>query len=228
MDSLRYWVTRDARRRLPLRSRAARWPANCTPSTSSASFFDIIHQDPVLSQVKLIAEPWDLGEGGYQVGNFPVGWTEWNGHYRDSRAAVLARRRRPASPSSRRGSPAAATSTSTAAAGRTRASTSSPATTASRCTTWSATTRSTTRPTARRTATASRTTTAGTAASRGRPTTRRSRQARVQQRRNFLATLLLSQGVPMICRRRRDGPHAARQQQRLLPGQRDQLARLGD
>jgi glycogen operon protein len=48
------------------------------------AFFDIIHQDPVLSQVKLIAEPWDLGEGGYQVGNFPVGWNEWNGKYRDT------------------------------------------------------------------------------------------------------------------------------------------------
>jgi glycogen operon protein len=48
------------------------------------AFFDIIHQDPVLSQVKLIAEPWDLGEGGYQVGNFPLGWTEWNGIYRES------------------------------------------------------------------------------------------------------------------------------------------------
>jgi glycogen operon protein len=48
------------------------------------AFFDIIHQDPVLSQVKLIAEPWDLGEGGYQVGNFPPGWTEWNGKYRDA------------------------------------------------------------------------------------------------------------------------------------------------
>jgi isoamylase len=48
------------------------------------SFFDIIHQDPVLSQVKLIAEPWDLGEGGYQVGNFPVLWAEWNGVYRDN------------------------------------------------------------------------------------------------------------------------------------------------
>src|SRR5436190_4252452 len=48
------------------------------------AFFDIIHQDPVLSQVKLIAEPWDLGQGGYQVGNFPVLWTEWNGKYRDS------------------------------------------------------------------------------------------------------------------------------------------------
>ena len=48
------------------------------------AFFDIIHQDPVLSQVKLIAEPWDVGEGGYQVGNFPVLWTEWNGKYRDT------------------------------------------------------------------------------------------------------------------------------------------------
>ena len=46
-------------------------------------FFDIIHQDPVLSQVKLIAEPWDVGDGGYQVGNFPIGWAEWNGKYRD-------------------------------------------------------------------------------------------------------------------------------------------------
>jgi glycogen operon protein len=48
-----------------------------------SAFFDIIHQDPILSQVKLIAEPWDLGEGGYQVGNFPPGWAEWNGKYRD-------------------------------------------------------------------------------------------------------------------------------------------------
>ena len=49
-----------------------------------SAFFDIIHQDPVLSQMKLIAEPWDVGEGGYQVGNFPVLWTEWNGIYRDT------------------------------------------------------------------------------------------------------------------------------------------------
>jgi isoamylase len=47
------------------------------------SFFDVLHQDPVLSQVKLIAEPWDIGENGYQVGNFPAGWLEWNGRYRD-------------------------------------------------------------------------------------------------------------------------------------------------
>src|SRR5262249_44620047 len=47
------------------------------------AFFDIIQQDPIISQVKLIAEPWDLGEGGYQVGNFPMLWSEWNGKYRD-------------------------------------------------------------------------------------------------------------------------------------------------
>ena len=49
-----------------------------------SSFFMLVHQDPVLSQVKLIAEPWDVGEGGYQVGNFPVRWAEWNGKYRDA------------------------------------------------------------------------------------------------------------------------------------------------
>src|SRR5690606_6454301 len=49
-----------------------------------SSFFDVIQQDPVISQVKLIAEPWDLGEGGYQVGNFPPLWSEWNGKYRDT------------------------------------------------------------------------------------------------------------------------------------------------
>src|SRR4029078_3251591 len=49
-----------------------------------SAFFDIIQQDPVLSQVKLIAEPWDVGEGGYQVGNFPPLWSEWNGKYRDT------------------------------------------------------------------------------------------------------------------------------------------------
>ena len=57
-----------------------------------SAFFDTIHQDPVLSQVKLIAEPWDVGPGGYQVGNFPVLWSEWNGIYRDVDARLLARR----------------------------------------------------------------------------------------------------------------------------------------
>jgi isoamylase len=83
MDSLRYWVTEmhvDGFR-FDLASALAR---ELHEVDKLGAFFDIIHQDPVLSQVKLIAEPWDLGEGGYQVGNFPVGWTEWNGKYRDT------------------------------------------------------------------------------------------------------------------------------------------------
>ncbi len=82
MDSLRYWVQEmhvDGFR-FDLASALAR---ELHEVDKLGAFFDIIHQDPVLSQVKLIAEPWDLGEGGYQVGNFPVGWTEWNGRYRD-------------------------------------------------------------------------------------------------------------------------------------------------
>jgi glycogen operon protein len=83
MDSLRYWVLEmhvDGFR-FDLASALAR---ELYDVDRLASFFDIIHQDPVLSQVKLIAEPWDLGQGGYQVGNFPVLWTEWNGKYRDT------------------------------------------------------------------------------------------------------------------------------------------------
>jgi glycogen operon protein len=83
MDSLRYWVLEmhvDGFR-FDLASALAR---ELFSVDRLAAFFDIVHQDPVLSQVKLIAEPWDLGEGGYQVGNFPVLWTEWNGKYRDS------------------------------------------------------------------------------------------------------------------------------------------------
>ncbi len=83
MDSLRYWVTEmhvDGFR-FDLASALAR---EFYEVDKLAAFFDVIHQDPVISQVKLIAEPWDLGEGGYQVGNFPVGWTEWNGKYRDT------------------------------------------------------------------------------------------------------------------------------------------------
>jgi glycogen operon protein len=82
MDSLRYWVLEmhvDGFR-FDLASTLAR---ELHAVNKLGAFFDIIHQDPVLSQVKLIAEPWDVGEGGYQVGNFPVLWTEWNGKYRD-------------------------------------------------------------------------------------------------------------------------------------------------
>jgi glycogen operon protein len=83
MDSLRYWITEmhvDGFR-FDLASALAR---ELHDVDKLGSFFDIIHQDPIISQVKLIAEPWDVGPGGYQVGNFPVGWAEWNGKYRDS------------------------------------------------------------------------------------------------------------------------------------------------
>ncbi len=83
MDSLRHWV-------LEMHVDGFRFDLAATLARTLqgvdrlGAFFDIIHQDPVLSQVKLIAEPWDLGEGGYQVGNFPVLWAEWNGRYRDT------------------------------------------------------------------------------------------------------------------------------------------------
>ena len=83
MDSLRYWVTEmhvDGFR-FDLASALAR---SMHDVDKLSAFFDVIQQDPVVSQVKLIAEPWDLGEGGYQVGEFPPLWTEWNGKYRDT------------------------------------------------------------------------------------------------------------------------------------------------
>jgi glycogen operon protein len=82
MDSLRYWITEmhvDGFR-FDLAATLAR---ELHEVNRLGAFFDIIHQDPVISQVKLIAEPWDVGEGGYQVGKFPPGWAEWNGKYRD-------------------------------------------------------------------------------------------------------------------------------------------------
>ncbi|HVF20013.1 MAG TPA: glycogen debranching protein GlgX [Mycobacteriales bacterium] len=83
MDSLRYWVI-DMHVdgfRFDLASSLAR---QFHEVDRLSAFFDLVHQDPVISQVKLIAEPWDVGEGGYQVGNFPPLWTEWNGKYRDT------------------------------------------------------------------------------------------------------------------------------------------------
>jgi isoamylase len=83
MDSLRYWVTEmhvDGFR-FDLAATLAR---ELRDVDRLSGFFDIIHQDPTLAEVKLIAEPWDVGEGGYQVGNFPVLWAEWNGKYRDT------------------------------------------------------------------------------------------------------------------------------------------------
>jgi isoamylase len=86
MDSLRYWVTEmhvDGFR-FDLASALAR---ELHEVDKLSAFFDVLRQDPVLSRVKLVAEPWDLGSGGYQVGNFPVGWAEWNDKYRDTMRA---------------------------------------------------------------------------------------------------------------------------------------------
>ena len=81
----------DARRRLPLRPRLARWPGRCTTSTCSAASSRPSSRTPCCRRVKLIAEPWDVGSGGYQVGEFPPLWSEWNDQYRDTRARLLAR-----------------------------------------------------------------------------------------------------------------------------------------
>ena len=173
MDSLRYWVTEmhvDGFR-FDLASALAR---EFHEVDRLAAFFDLVNQDPVVSQVKLIAEPWDVGDGGYQVGGFPPLWTEWNGKYRDTVRDFW------------RGEPASLGEFASRFTGssdlyeidgrrpdrvdqlrhRARRVHARP--------TWSPTTRSTTTPTARTTATARATTGPGTAASRARPTTRRS------------------------------------------------------
>jgi hypothetical protein len=180
-----------------------------------------------VSQVKLIAEPWDIGEGGYQVGNFPPLWSEWNGRYRDTIRDFW------------RGEPATLaefgyrfTGSSDLyqadTRGPTRRSTSSPPTTASRCATSSPTTRSTTRPTAR-------------------TTRRRVAQPLVELRRRGrhrrqggaspCAPASGATSSPRCCCRRacrccsaatRSGRTQQRQQQRLLPGQRALVVRLGD
>lgn len=172
MDSLRYWV-QDMHVdgfRFDLAATLAR---QFHEVDRLSAFFDIIQQDPIISQVKLIAEPWDLGDGGYQVGGFPPLWSEWNGQYRDTVRDFW------------RGEP------STLAEFASRLSGSSDlyehtgrrpiasvnfvtAHDASRWRTSRRTTRSTTRPTARTTGTARATTGPGTAASRARRTTRRS------------------------------------------------------
>ncbi|WP_456237793.1 glycogen debranching protein [Nocardioides anomalus] len=168
MDSLRYWVTEmhvDGFR-FDLASTLAR---EFYDVDRLATFFELVQQDPIVSQVKLIAEPWDIGPGGYQVGGFPRSGRSGTAPTATPCATSGAASRRWAT--SPRGWPAPPTSTSTPGAAPWPRSTSSPRTTASPCATWSPTTRSTTRPTARTTTTARATTAPTTTASRGRPTT---------------------------------------------------------
>ena len=104
MDSLRYWATEmhvDGFR-FDLASTLAR---SLHEVDRLSAFFDLVQQDPVISRMKLIAEPWDVGEGGYQVGNFPPQWAEWNGRYRDCIRDHWAGRRARASASSPTASP---------------------------------------------------------------------------------------------------------------------------
>ena len=160
MDSLRYWV-QDLHVdgfRFDLASTLAR---ELHDVDKLSAFFDLIQQDPVISQVKLIAEPWDVGEGGYQVGNFPPLWSEWNGRYRDE---VRDYWRGADHTVAEFGYRFTGSSDLYQANGRTP--------TASPWPTWWPTSTSTTRPTARPTATGATTTARGTAASRAPPTTR--------------------------------------------------------
>ena len=132
MDSLRYWVTEmhvDGFR-FDLASTLAR---ELYAVDRLSAFFDLVQQDPVVSQVKLIAEPWDVGEGGYQVGNFPPLWSEWNGRYRDTIRDFWRGEPATLAEFGVRASPAAPTCTRPTPAARRHRSTSSPPTTASRC-----------------------------------------------------------------------------------------------
>ena len=197
MDSLRYWVHGDARRRVPLRPRER---AGARAARGRQARRVLRHHPPGPGAVAGEADRRAVGSRRRRLSGrqLPDQVDRVERQVPRRGAAVLARRRRRrvgAGDAARR---AAATSTSRADGGRTRASTSSPRTTASRSPISSATTTSTTRRTARTTPTARTTTSAGTAASRGRPTTARVLELRERQRRNFMATLLLSIGVPMI------------------------------
>ena len=191
-----------------------------------SAFFDVIHQDPVLSQVKLIAEPWDVGPGGYQVGNFPVLWSEWNGIYRDAmrdfwRGAGAASA---TSPRALTGSsdlyeddgrhPFASINFITAHDGFTLRDLVS----------YNDKHNEANLEDNRDGTDDNRSWNCGVEGQTDDPEIN---ALRARQQRNFLATLLLSQGTPMLLGGDEFGPHPARQQQRLVPGQRDLLVRLG-
>ena len=228
MDSLRYWVTEMHVDGFRFDLAVDAGPRSSTRSTGCRAFFDLVQQDPVVSQVKLIAEPWDVGEGGYQVGNFPPLWTEWNGKYRDTvrdfwrgEPATLGEFASRLTGSSRplrgRRPPAASRRINfvTAHDGFTLHDLVSYNEKHNEANGEDEQRRREPQPVVelRR---------------RGRDRRPgRSSRCAAQQQRNFLATLLLSQGVPMIAARRRDRPHAARQQQRLLPGQRARRGSTG-
>jgi hypothetical protein len=224
MDSLRYWVEQvhvDGFR-FDLATVLGREAQGFDPN---GGFFDAIRQDPVLSRVKLIAEPWDIGPGGYQLGAYPHPFLEWNDRFRDGVRRSGGRCRDDPRP----GRPPAGQRGKVRPFGPRRdlvGELSSPAMTASPCTTWCPTPSSATGPMARTTATATPKTTPTTWGSKARRTSPRSRP----RGRCASATCWRRCCCRRVCRccwRGRDRPQPGRQQQRLCPGQRHQLDRTG-
>ena len=225
MDSLRYWVTEmhvDGFR-FDLAASLAR---EFYDVDRLSSFFELVQQDPVVSQVKLIAEPWDVGQGGYQVGNFPPQWTEWNGKYRDTVRDFW--RGEPGTVgefAARLTGSADLYETSGRRPGREhqlrhRARRLHPARPR-------LLQREAQRGQPRRQQRRREPQPLVELRRRGRrPTTPAVNELRNRQQRNLIATLFLSQGVPMICHGDELGRTQRRQQQRLLPGQRAHLDRL--
>ena len=224
MDSLRYWVLEmhvDGFR-FDLASALAR---EFHAVDRLAAFFDLVNQDPVVSQVKLIAEPWDVGEGGYQVGGFPPLWTEWNGRYRDTVRDFW--RGEPASLGEFASRFTGSSDVYEADGRRPLASinfvTAHDGFTLHDLVSYDDKHNEANGEGNRDGESHNRSWNHGVE---GPTDDVEIRGLRQRQKRNLLATLLLSQGVPsspMATAR----PHPGRQQQRLLPGQRDQLGRLG-
>ena len=226
MDSLRYWTTEmhvDGFR-FDLAASLAR---QFHEVDRLSAFFDLVQQDPVVSQVKLIAEPWDVGPGGYQVGNFPPRWTEWNGKYRDT---VRDYWRGEPSSLGEFGARLAGSSDLYESDGRAPYASINFVTAhdgfplhdlisyndkhneangednndgESHNRSWNC-------------------------GAEGETDDPEVNELRARQARNFVSTLLLSQGVPMLLAGDELGRTPRRQQQRLLPGQRDLLGRLAD
>ena len=223
MDSLRYWVV-DCHVdgfRFDLASALAR---EFYEVDRLSAFFDVIHQDPVLSQVKLIAEPWDVGPGGYQVGNFPVLWTEWNGMYRDTMRDFWRGQAKVADFATRfTGSSDLYQSDGRRPFASINFITSHDGFTLRDLVSYNEKHNEANGEDNRDGTDDNRSWNHGAEG----PTDDAEVNAlRARQQRNFLVTLFLSQGVPMLVGRRRARPHAAGQQQRLVPGQRALVAGL--
>ena len=217
----------DARRRVPTSTCARHSGREHGDYSQGAAFFDAMRQDPIMAQVKLISEPWDVGPFGYQLGNFPPGWAEWNGQYRDGvrrfwkgdKGLVAEMASRLAGSSDifgyRGRRPWASINFITAHDGYTLQDLVS----------YEQKHNEANGEDNRDGHDANFSCNGGVEGPTDDPAIIAFRD---RQKRNFMATLLLSLGVPMLLAGDEFGPHAARQQQRLLPGQRNLLARLGE